>query len=60
MLGDHPEIATRSLFQRIEARLEITDLGSELTIALGKLVIRAALRRHRPLQPVDPAHAILR
>jgi hypothetical protein len=58
--GDHAEITTRPFLQRIQTGLEITDFGGELAIALGELIVGAALRRHRPLQAIELAYTGLR
>jgi len=56
---NHPKIAPRALFQSFQARLEIADFRSELTIALDELVILGTLRCHSPFETIHLAYAIL-
>ena len=59
MRGDHAELATRPLFEGVETGLEVTDLGGELPIALGKLIVFASLRRNGLFQAIELAYATL-
>ena len=58
-MGDHSKIAAGALLERIEAGLQITDLRSELPIALGELRVFRLLRGHGPVQARDLTHAIV-
>ena len=59
MRGNHAEIATRPLFERIETGLEVANLGAELPVALLELLVLIALSDHGFLESIELAYTIL-
>jgi hypothetical protein len=57
--GNHAEIATRALFERIEASLEVANLSAELPVALLELLVLIALCNHGLLESIQLAYTIL-
>jgi hypothetical protein len=56
---DHAEVAAGALLEGGKTGFQVADLGGELLIPLGQLIILGSLRCHRPLQAVQLAHTIL-
>jgi hypothetical protein len=57
--GNHAKIATRPLFEGVEAGLEVADFGAELPIALLQLLVLIALRGNGLLESIQLAYTIL-
>jgi hypothetical protein len=56
--GDHAEITTGALFERLHTVLQITYFGGELPISLAKLVVFGSLRRNCRLETTQLADTV--